>query len=131
MFEKRSEKNVVKKWWQNQAEAMAEARSSGKGLKEGGGSVREQALALGGLRKVNIVHEGWLDWWSARDTSQTAGIDQWNMENVQLGNATFAKVKLADDNGATYLLRSGTALGKQDQSHHFVPSSKQGRYYRH
>ena len=94
---------AVQKWWQNQAEAVANYKSSLPKDDEttmtiGGktsidDSIREKALALGGLRKVNIVHEGWIDWWSLRDSSQTAGIDQFQVENVQLGNATFGVIQ--------------------------------------
>ena len=41
------------------------------------------------LTTVNIIHSGWIDWWSCRDDSQTAGMRQWNVENAQLGHATF------------------------------------------
>ena len=45
------------------------------------------------LRKVNIVHEGWVNWWGSRDKAQTAGVDQWNVENVILGKATFGVIQ--------------------------------------
>ena len=100
---------AVQKWWQNQAAAMANFKlNGGKGGGEDGeggdvmrvggevpdeATLREKALALGGLRKVNVVHEGWLDWWSSRDQSQTAGIQQWNVENVILGPATMGVIQ--------------------------------------
>ena len=45
------------------------------------------------LRKVNIIHEGWINWWSNRDSAQTAGVEQWNMENVILGKASFGVIQ--------------------------------------
>ena len=45
------------------------------------------------LRKVNIIHEGWINWWSNRDPAQTAGVEQWNMENVILGKASFGVIQ--------------------------------------
>ena len=39
------------------------------------------------------MHQGWIDWWSCRDTSQTAGVEQFQVENVQLGAATFGVIQ--------------------------------------
>jgi hypothetical protein len=95
---------AVQKWWQNQAEAVANYKvqhpeddevqiGGGGGLQGQEESLRDKALSLGGLRKVNVVHQGWIDWWSLRDVSQTAGIEQFNVENVQLGQATFGVIQ--------------------------------------
>ena len=99
---------AVQKWWQNQAEAVANYKhdhAGGEGGEGGGGegggggggggdeSLRDKALSLGGLRRVNVVHSGWIDWWSCRDTSQTAGVEQFQVENVQLGPATFGVIQ--------------------------------------
>ena len=45
------------------------------------------------LKTVNIVHEGWLNWWSNKDPSQTVGVNQWNVENVVLGKCTFGVIQ--------------------------------------
>jgi hypothetical protein len=45
------------------------------------------------LKQVNIVHEGWLDWWSNKDPAQTVGVQQWNIENVILGGTTFGVIQ--------------------------------------